>query len=54
MHPIFWIGLLVGGGYAASKTGEAMEGSAKLVKWGAAAGTVYVSYQALKAAGAIK
>lgn len=58
MHPIVWGGMLLAGvwgfGYAADKTGEATEGVADMAKWVSAAGVVYVSYRALKSAGALK
>jgi len=52
--PVLWIGGLLAGGYMLGKAGDAAEGTAKLAKWGAIGGTVYVSYLALKSSGAIK
>lgn len=55
---IIWGGLavagLVAGGWAARQAGEAAEDATELVKWTTAAGTVYVSYRALRAAGVLK
>ncbi len=45
---------LVAGGWAARQAGDAAEDVAGLVKWTTAAGTVYVSYKALRAAGVLK
>lgn len=56
--PIVWAGVAVGGllatAWVADETGDALEAAAKLAKWGAVVGGVYVSYAALKSAGAIK
>lgn len=50
--PLIWAGAailgLFGVGYAADKTGEAAEGGASLLKWGAVAGGVYVAYRLAK------
>ena len=52
---IVWGVIALGaGGYALGQTADAAEQTAKLAKWGAVAGGVYVSYKALQAAGAIK
>lgn len=45
---------LFAGGYAADKVGEATDASADLVKWGAVAGAVYVSYRLAKSGGYLK
>lgn len=45
---------IYGAGWAMKETGEAMDSATKLTKWGVVAGGLYVSYQALKSAGAIK
>ncbi|WP_065331402.1 hypothetical protein [Tritonibacter mobilis] len=56
--PIIWGGIALGGlflgGRAISEAGEAAESAAKLAKWTAAAGALYVSYRALQASGALK
>ena len=57
MPPLIILGIIGGlgaGGYAMSQTADAAEASAKLVKWAAVAGGVYVSYRAMKTAGVIK
>lgn len=41
-------------GWAAGKTGNAIEQSGKPVKWLVAGGVVYVGYKALKTGGSIK
>ncbi|QIE44455.1 hypothetical protein G5B38_02325 [Pseudohalocynthiibacter aestuariivivens] len=41
-------------GWAAREAGDAADSATKLVKWGTAAGAVYVSYRALQASGALK
>lgn len=41
-------------GWAVKEAGDAAESGAKLVKWGVAAGGLYVSYSALKSAGVLK
>lgn len=55
---IAWGGLAVAGlygaGWAARETGEAMDSTARALKWATVAGGLYVSYQALKSSGAIK
>jgi len=48
------IGGLLAGGYAADKVGAAAESSAGLLKWGAAAGAVYVGYRLAKSGGYLK
>lgn len=56
--PIIYGVLVVGGlfgiGYAADKAGEAAEGSAKLAKWAAIGGAVYLAYRGAKAGGYLK
>ena len=52
--PLIYIAGALAFGYLFDKAGDAAEGSAKLAKWGAIGGGVYVSYLALKAGGAIK
>lgn len=56
--PLIWAGIgivtLLAGGWAANQADDALEDGAKLVKWAAIGGGLYVSYKALKAAGAIK
>ena len=53
-----WAGIAIAGigttGWAVKEAGEAAESGAKLVKWGVAAGGLYVSYSALKSAGVLK
>ena len=52
--PLLWV---AGGGlfvWGISETGDAAEQAAKLAKWAAIGGGVYVSYKALQAAGAVK
>jgi len=55
--PIVWGLIALGGvwgfGYAAKETGEAADNLTKLTRAAAVAGGVYVSYRALKSAGAI-
>lgn len=50
--PLVWAGFAIAGlfgiGYAADKTGEAADGGANLVKWGAVAGGVFVAYKLAK------
>lgn len=54
----WWIGAgivgLFGVGYAADKSGEAMDSATRLTRWLVIGGVVYVSYEAAKSAGAIK
>ena len=52
--PLVWIGGIAVVGWTAKQFGDAFEDSSKLVKWATIGGAVYVSYQALKSAGAIK
>lgn len=56
--PIIWAGVALAGigtaGWAVREAGDAAESGAKLVKWGVAAGGLYVSYSALKSAGVLK
>ncbi|WP_321363540.1 hypothetical protein [uncultured Celeribacter sp.] len=56
--PVVGVGLAIlgvfGVGWAAKEGGEAMDSTAKALKWATVAGGVYISYQALKSAGAIK
>lgn len=56
--PIIWGGLALAGiagtGWALSEAGDAAESGAKLARWVAVGGGVYVSYRALKATGALK
>lgn len=58
MPLIVWGAIAVGGllglGYTADKVGEASESTAKLAKWAAVAGGVYLAYSAAKSAGALK
>lgn len=54
VHPVLIIGGIAVAGWAFDKFGDAAEGSAKLTKWATIGGGVYVSFQALKATGAIK
>ena len=55
--PIIWGALALGGivatGWTARQVDGATDSTAELVKWAAIGGTVYVSYRALKSAGAI-
>lgn len=43
-----------GVGYAAKETGDAAGQAAKLAKWGAVAGGLYLGYRAAKAGGYLK
>lgn len=56
--PIIWGVLVVGGiygaGWASGRAGEALDSATRLTRWGVVGGGLYVSYQALKSAGAIK
>lgn len=56
--PLIWGGLALAGiagvGWAANESGEAMDSTAKALKWATVAGGLYVSYRALKSAGALK
>ena len=56
--PVIWAGIAIAGvgvsGWAVKEAGDAAESGAKLVKWGVAAGGLYVSYTALKSAGVLK
>ena len=56
--PIVWGGIVLGGlifgREIVKETGQALDASSDLVKWGAVAGGVYVSYRALQAGGVIK
>ncbi|SFN45736.1 hypothetical protein SAMN05216224_105300 [Thioclava dalianensis] len=58
MPVIVWGVLAVAGawgvGYAADKAGDAAGQGAKLAKWGAVAGGVYLGYRAAKAGGYLK
>ncbi|MBO6603859.1 MAG: hypothetical protein JJ938_17595 [Roseicyclus sp.] len=55
---ILWGGVALGGLYLAERAldeaGDAAQASAEMLKWAAIAGGVYLSYQALKSAGALK
>jgi len=55
--PLIWAGIAIGGlvlgKEALEEVGDAADSTAQLVKWAAVAGGVYVSYRALKSAGAI-
>ena len=52
---IVWGVIALGaGGYAMSQTADAAEQSAKLARWVAIGGGLYVSYRALQATGALK
>lgn len=56
--PMAWAALAVlglyGAGWASKQAGEAAGEGANLVKWGVVAGGMYVSYRALRSAGALK
>lgn len=56
--PLIWGALALGGifgaGWAARETGEAMDSATRLAKWAVVGGGLYVSYRALKTAGALK
>lgn len=56
--PLVWAGVALAGvgvsGWALREAGDAAESGAKLMKWGVAAGGLYVSYSALKSAGVLK
>lgn len=56
--PLIWAGLAIAGlfgvGYAADKTGEAAQGGASLVKWGAVSGGLYLVYRAAKSGGYLR
>lgn len=52
--PLFWIGAAAATGYALDRAGNAGEGAAEALKWGAVAGGVYVSWRALQAGGVLK
>lgn len=58
MPVVIWgaigIGGLLAGGYAADKLGDAAEGTAKLAKWGAVAGAVYMGYRLAKSGGYLR
>lgn len=56
--PVVWGIIVVGGlfgvGYAADKAEGAASAGAKLAKWGAVAGGVYLAYGVAKSGGLIK
>lgn len=56
--PIIWAGValagVLGAGWAAREGGEAMDSAARLAKWGAVGGSLYLSYRAMKATGVLK
>lgn len=56
--PIIWGGMFVAGvlgaGWAAKQGTDAIDAGARLAKWSAIGGGVYISYRALKASGALK
>ncbi|MGH1445577.1 MAG: hypothetical protein ACRBBO_05985 [Cognatishimia sp.] len=43
-----------GAGWAAKETGEAVESTTQLTKWGIVAGGLYVGYRVAKSSGALK
>ena len=55
---IVWGGMFIGGalasGWALEQGEEALDATARLAKWSAVGAGLYVSYRALKSAGAIK
>lgn len=55
--PLVYIGSaiagILGAGWALGQASDAMDNSAKLAKWGAVAGSVYLAYAAAKKTGAI-
>jgi hypothetical protein len=49
-----WGAIAVGVGWITDNAADAAGDGAKIVKWGVIGGGLYVSYRALKSAGAIK
>jgi len=56
--PVIWGGVVVAGvattAWAVKEAGDAADAGTRLIKWGTAAGGLYVSYRAMRSAGVLK